>query len=59
MTFVTENLNLRFMMPSNVTQFWAIAGGITRGSIFFQLIITTIVFSLIFFTFSRKECIYE
>lgn len=59
MTFVTENLNLRFMMPSNVTQFWAIAGGITRGSIFFQLIVTSIVFSIIFFAFSRKECIYE
>ena len=59
MTFVAENLNLRFMMPSNVTQFWAISGGISKSSIFLQLIINTIVFSIMFFAFSRKECIYE
>ncbi|MEQ8154647.1 MAG: hypothetical protein ABRQ25_07165 [Clostridiaceae bacterium] len=58
-TYITDRTKFDFMCPSNTTLFWAIAGGVTAAQIVSQLMLITVVFTIIFMVFSRKKVIYE
>lgn len=59
-SYITEILNFPLPLKTKVaTDFGLLVDGVTVGQVFLQLFVIILIFSIVFFYFSRKEYRYE
>lgn len=59
-SYITEILKFPLPLKTKVaTDFGILVDGVTVGQVFLQLFVITLIFSIVFFYFSRKEYRYE